>query len=139
MKAKLVAAIAMFWLAATAGAARAEDLYYDSSFGPMEIHFYDGGSLHGRYQRTGGGQRPGRLVGGVSAGGIVGGYWLQADSDHPCSHPRQGTKAWGHFTILNAWGTNPNAAPAPLGVWGYCDEIPNRSWDLQQRKPPNSR
>jgi len=133
MKAKHVGTAALFCLAASASTARATDLYFNSSVGPMEIHFYDGGALYGRYRQTAGAPHPGRLDGAVSAGGILGGYWLQPDGDHPCSHPRQGIKAWGHFTILNAWGTNPNAAPAPLGVWGYCDETPNRSWDLQRR------
>jgi hypothetical protein len=127
MKAKHVAAAAIFWLAGTAGTARAEDLYFNSSFGPMDIHFGPGGEVYGHYQQTGGARRRGRLDGGVSAGGILGGYWLQPDSDHPCPCPREGTNAWGHFTITNAWGANP------YGVWGYCDETPNRSWDLQRR------
>lgn len=128
MKARHVAAAAIFWLAATAGTARAEDhLYFNSSVGPMDIHFGDGGRLYGHYRQTGSAQRPGRLDGAVSAGGVLGGYWLQPASDHPCSYPRDGTNAWGNFTISNAWGANPD------GVWGYCDEIPNRSWDLQRR------
>ena len=124
MKAKQIAAIAMFGLAATAGTARGADLHFNSSAGPMDIHFGPGGELYGHY---GAAQRPGRLDGGVSAGGILGGYWLQPEGDHPCSYPRKGTRAWGHFTISNAWGAHPD------GVWGYCDESPNRSWDLQRR------
>jgi hypothetical protein len=122
-----VAVAATFWLAATADTARADDLHFNSSFGPMDIHFGPGGEVYGHYQQTVGPQRPDRLDGAVSAGGILGGYWLQTDGDHPCSYLREGTNAWGHFTIGNAWGANPN------GVWGYCDETPNRSWDLQRR------
>jgi hypothetical protein len=124
----VVVAVAVFCLA---GIARAEDLSFNSSFGPMEIHFGPGGELSGHYQQTGqptgGPPRQGRLDGGVSAGGIVGGFWLPPGGDHACPRPRQQTSAWGHFEITNAWSANPH------GVWGYCDEIPNRSWDLQRR------
>ena len=127
MKAKYVAAAAIFWLAGAAGTGRAEDLHFNSSVGPMDIHFGPGGEVYGHYQQTGGARRRGRLDGAVSAGGILGGYWLQPDSAHPCSYPRERTNAWGHFTIRDAWSAKP------YGVWGYCDEIPNRSWDLQRR------
>jgi hypothetical protein len=128
MKVKDVAAAAIFGLVATAGAARAEDLHFNSSAGPMDIHFGDGGQLYGHYRQPGA-RQPGRLDGAVSAGGVLGGYWLQPGGDHPCSHPLEGIRTWGHFTITNAWSANPES------VWGYCDETPNRSWDLQRRQP----
>jgi len=126
MKVKHVIAAAVFCFA-TAGGARADDLHFNSSVGPMDIRFGPGGEVYGRYRQIGGAQRPGRLDGAVSAGGILGGYWLQPESDHPCSYARKGTHAWGHFTITNAWSASP------YGVWGYCDENPNRSWELQRR------
>lgn len=129
MNAKHVAAAAIFGLATTAGAASATDLHFTSTFGSMDIHFYDGGSLYGQYRHGAGTQRPGRLDGGVSAGGVVGGYWLQPDGDHPCPYARSGAKSWGRFTITNAWGADPD------GVWSYCDETPTHSWELRPRSP----
>jgi len=127
MKAKHIAAAAIFLLAGTTGTAWAEDLHYNSSVGPMDIHFGPTGELYGIYRQPGGAQGPGRLDGSVSAGGIVGGYWLQPGGDHPCPHSREGVRAWGHFMITNAWSPNPD------GVWGYCDESPSHSWNLQRR------
>ena len=111
----------------TTAAAWADDLQYYSSDGPMQVHVTQDGRVSGGYQQDTGARRPGRLVGRVGGGGTLEGLWLQPESDHPCTHPREGTNSWGWFAISNAW------SPAPYGVWGYCDEMPSRSWNLSRR------
>jgi len=113
-------------LVLAAASARADDLYFHSSDGPMEIHIDQSGRVHGRYQQESGAQRPGRLVGTAGGNGSLEGLWLQPKSDHPCGYPREGSYTWGRFTIGNAWGAYP------YGSWGYCDEIPNRNWQIRR-------
>ena len=107
--------------------AHADDLAFYSTDGPMWIHLGASGRVSGQYQQDSGAYRTGRLTGSIRPDGTIEGSWLQAESDHPCTHPREGTMSWGNFMITNAWGPNP------YGVWGYCSEAPNRSWNLQRR------
>ena len=127
-KSLFAAAIFAAAVALTTGAARADDLSFHSSDGPMYIHVgRNSGRVSGEYQQDTGARRQGQLLGNVGPDGNLHGVWLQAESDHPCSRPREGTLSWGQFVIMNPWGRDP------YGAWGYCGEQPNRSWNLERR------
>jgi len=114
-------ALAAAVLSLAVSAARAEDLFFDSSDGPMEIHVGEGGRVSGHYQR------PGRIVGHVGRDGSIEGLWLEPASDHPCGSQREGTYAWGRFIIGRAWSRHP------YGSWSYCDDTPNSDWQIRRR------
>jgi hypothetical protein len=103
------------------------DSFFYSTDGPMEVHVSQNGSVHGQYRQDRGHRRNGQLVGQLRGDSVIDGLWLQTESDQPCPYAREGTNSWGRFTIADARG------PQPYGAWGYCDEPPNRSWNLQRR------
>ena len=126
MKAKHVAICAALLLA-SAELAQADELSFYSSDGPIDLHVGESGRVFGHYQQDTGAQRPGRIVGHMQPDRSIEGLWLQPASDHPCGYAREGTYAWGHFIIGHAWGHHP------YGSWGYCDEAPNRDWQIRPR------
>ncbi|HML10742.1 MAG TPA: hypothetical protein VK432_07765 [Stellaceae bacterium] len=111
-----------------AGVALADStLTFNTVDGAMEVHIDSRGSVDGFIQRTTSPYRDGTLVGNVKPGGTIEGIWYQEESNHPCTDYREGTRSWGTFQIADPW------SPTPWGVWGHCNEVPNRQWNLRRR------
>ena len=127
MKPILLAAVGAVVLCAGLAAQAAELSFWRGDFdGPMEVHVAPDGMVSGHYELHGGARREGRIVGHVEGPGYLRGIWLQAVSDHPCNRLREGTASWGRFIIRDAWSRHPE------GWWSYCDDEPERSWQLQR-------
>lgn len=99
-----------------AGSVRAESVY-SQCCGPLYYHVHHDGTITGDYPK-----QSGQIYGSVSADDTARGIWTQPRSDHPCSHPRGGSYAWGRFVIRDVGG------PGMSGEWGYCDQIPDQDW-----------
>jgi hypothetical protein len=106
---------------------RQADLFFDTTDGPMQIHFGGGGQVSGQYQQDKSPWRPGRIVGHIGGDGVIEGLWVQAESNQPCGQTREGTYAWGRFIIRRAENGKH------YGSWSYCDGVPNKDWQLRPR------
>lgn len=102
-------------------AAHAEAFQFSSSDGPLYVEVSPSGHVAGRYPR-----KNGALYGRMTEDRTVTGIWIQPRSDQPCPTAQQGSYYWGRFML-----TNPYARPV-YGMWGYCGEKPDRSWDIRR-------
>ena len=99
---------------------------WDTTYGPLVFSVTDirdaqgnvtGKAAEAPYRSEGG------TVSGELRGSILDGYWHEPHSSNRCSTQRRGTYYWGRIRFT----FNPGA-DAYDGVWGYCDEAPERGW-----------
>jgi hypothetical protein len=68
----------------------------------------------------------GKIAGDLQ-GATLTGHWMQPSSSVACKTKRGGTAYWGQLKFdFNEAGTEYK------GVWGYCDEAPERGWSGQR-------
>ena len=63
----------------------------------------------------------GRVTGDLQ-GSTLTGYWHQPHSSVACKTKREGTAYWGKLEFTFVSGDEYK------GVWGYCEEVPERGW-----------
>ena len=92
-----------------AGSVRAESVY-SQCCGPLYYHVHHDGTITGDYPK-----QSGQIYGSVSADDTARGIWTQPRSDHPCSHPRGGSYAWGRFVICE-WAAQACRASGAIAI-----------------------
>ena len=122
------AAALLFAPAAAALAQGSPDISgrWETTYGPLVFTVTDVRDAQGNVTGKAA-EAPYRSEGGTVAGELSGsaleGYWHEPESSQRCATQRRGTFYWGRIRFtFNA------AADAYEGVWGYCDETPERGW-----------
>ncbi|MDP8993562.1 MAG: hypothetical protein M3N07_01045 [Pseudomonadota bacterium] len=122
------AASALIAAAPAVAAAQAADIsgHWETTYGPLVFTVTDIRDAQGNVTGKAA-EAPYRSEGGTVAGELRGsnldGYWHEPHSSERCATERRGTFYWGRIRFT----FNP-AADAYEGVWGYCDETPERGW-----------
>jgi len=104
--------------ATPAGPGALGNVYSTIDWGDLTITEWGAASFRADYTHE-----KGRIE-GTRNGMTIEGYWMQPKSAQACPTSRGGTNHYGRMTFtFNA------AMDAFEGVWGYCDEAPNATWN----------